>query len=220
VFNDQIGFIKRGVEQLNLKIIEFQKKQEEQIGKIENTVIQKSGEIMELVAVCNEQKEMHFWIKQKKKESPSDHSLSSNSDKDPNNFEDIIMKRASKRRKLIHSSTETSKFEAEELKRILIESKNEMEFKETLKKKGSEFTIVHNMERTRNEGIENLRIRTEKGCIPVSIRVQCPYCKVNYYGNSEEEFEEMLSKRMEGKHDIFNKNSEINILFNLYGMNW
>jgi hypothetical protein len=63
------------------------------------------------------------------------------------------------------------------------------------------------MERTNNEGIEKFKIMAEKGCLPVPTRVQCPYCKINYYGNSEEELEEMISKQMEGKHEICNKNS-------------
>jgi hypothetical protein len=101
-FNAQIELLKRDMEQLNLKIIEFQKKQEEQIGKMENRVIQKSGEIMEQITISNEQREIYVRIKQKKKESSSDHSSSSSSDENPHNFDDFIMKRTTKRRRLIH----------------------------------------------------------------------------------------------------------------------
>jgi hypothetical protein len=69
--------------------------------------------------------------------------------------------------------------------------------KQILKKKGFEFTTVHEMERAENEGFEVFKVREEKGCLPVPTVVQCPYSKINYYKNCEEELEEMLSKCME-----------------------
>jgi hypothetical protein len=138
----------------------------------------------------------------------------------PDNFDDIIMKRTTKSRKLMNPNTATNNLETEELKRILLESKNGNTVKQTMKKKGFEFTKVHNMERTEIEGIEVFKMMEEKGCLPVLTDVLCPYCKVNYYEGDPVRIFNKMSEYMERTHLIRNKNQTLNILFNIYGNYW
>jgi hypothetical protein len=60
----------------------------------------------------------------------------------------------------------------------------------------------------------------EYGCLPVPDGMKCPCCDWNRYNGSRGVIERKLSKHMEKIHLISNNNHALNMLLNIYGMDW